>query len=892
VTSDRSDRQDTLETFKHFYEGFRAAHTHLLTLLRDLASPTDRSRFTSLLIYRLIFLYFLQKQNMLDNNSHYLFDRLKLLQERGQKNRFLSFCHHLLLHLFHEAPPTSDLDELLGTIPHFHVALFDPSSLEEDSSDIQLPDEAFEQLFTFFDSYQWQIAAPSSPAVVSPAILTYIFEKSINQKQMGAYYTKEDVSEYIGRNTIIAYILHSIQQAWEQDFQPDRPLWQLLRTHPDRYILPAIRHQDYLAAETEREYEQRCKRYAALQTMLATGTIVSINDFITYNLDITRFLHDIISTTGNAALLYTLYRCLTGMSILDPTCGSGAFLFAALNILTPIYTASLERMREMIADPDRYPAEHLVQFRDILSQADQYADPTCFILQTIMSNNLYGVDIMKEAVEICRLRLFLALVARLKHPDEIALIPAITLHVRSGNTLVGFVRAQEVEKAIANHHLSHHVSPDTEQLAQLDTHLASASLHIPQGAHTTAAIQQWRESHQPFHWFIEFDEIMQRGGFDVIIGNPPYVEYSKVRHTYRVQGYETVTCGNLYAAVIERSLALCRPGSGFLGYIVPLSICSSGRFHQLRYVIKQHTSAHWFANFEIFPCRLFDGAFQRLSILLARHAIRPENNVFVTKIQRWYASERSHLIDLIAYTGTQCTLKPLVIPKLASPLQERILQKVLNRAQGQTIATMLAAQPTDHFVYYQEATNYWTKAVNCIPYYKKNGVMMAPPHGRFLYFHDAPSAQTIMAVMNSSLFYVWFATFSDGFHLSHALVKDFPVSVDLYKQKELLLLSQTLQQSIEAHARRSTRNTRVAARPNKDQLFIELEEYRMSHSKALIDAIDTLLAHHYGFTQEELDFIIHYDYKYRMGKDDGDADMAEAAIYQARRALQNRSEDL
>lgn len=890
VTSDGPDRQDTLDAFKRFYESFRAAHAHLLTFLHDISSPTERSRFASLFLYRLVFLYFLQKQHIFDNNPHYLFDMLKLLQKGGCKQSFCSFYRHLLLHISGAIIPTADFGDLLATVPRFNVALFDPTTLEDDNSNVQIPDEAFEQLFVLFDSFQWQIAAQSSPDTINPALLTYIFEKSINQKQMGAYYTKEDVSEYIGKNTILAYILHTLQQACEEDFQPNGPLWLLLRADPDRYISTALRRQDYLAAETEREYAQRRERYADLKTMLATGMIVSLNDFITYNLDITRFLLDIIYTTNNTKLLRTLYGCLASMSILDPTCGSGAFLFAALNILTLLYTACLERMRVMISDYNHHPSEYLTQFHEILSHANQYADPTCFILKTIISNNLYGVDIMQEAAEICRLRLFLTLVARLRHLDEITLTPALTFHIRCGNTLVGFVRAQEAKKALANHSSHHNLPLDPGQRAQLDVYLASTSRRIPEGEQ--AAMQQWRESHQPFHWCIEFHEIMQRGGFDVIIGNPPYVEYSKVRHIYRVQGYETETCGNLYAAVIERSLALCRPGSGFLGYIVPLSICGSGRFHQLRSVIKQHTSAHWFANFEIFPCRLFDGAFQRLSILLARHAIRPENNVFVTKIQRWYASERPHLIDLIAYTRTQCTLKPLVIPKLASPLQERILQKVLNQAQGQTVAGQLSAQPTDHFVYYQEATNYWTKAVNGIPYYKKNCVMMPPPHGRFLYFHDAPTAQAIMAIMNSSLFYVWFATFSDGFHLSHTLVKDFPVSNKLYGQQELLHLSQALQQSIKAHARKSTRNTRITSRPNKDQLLIELEEYRMSHSKPLIDAIDALLAVHYGFTPEELDFIIHYDHKYRMGKDDGEADMAELAIYHAQQALQKPSEDL
>src|SRR5204862_3104200 len=129
--------------------------------------------------------------------------------------------------------------------------------------------------------------------------------------------------------------------------------------------------------------------------------------------------------------------------------------------------------------------------------------------------------------------------------------------------------------------------------------------------------------------------------------------YSKVRKEYTVRGYETESCGNLYAAVLERSLALCRSEHGCVGLIVPLSVCGGERFEQLRAAIRANTSALWLANFEIFPCRLFDGAFQRLSILIANHGLLPCNGpplAHVTRIQRWYAVERPHLLSLITYT--------------------------------------------------------------------------------------------------------------------------------------------------------------------------------------------------------------------------------------------------
>src|SRR5579875_3677350 len=121
-----------------------------------------------------------------------------------------------------------------------------------------------------------------------------------------------------------------------------------------------------------------------------------------------------------------------------------------------------------------------------------------------------------------------------------------------------------------------------------------------------------------------------------------------------------------------------------------------------------------------------------------------------------------------------------------------------------------------------------------------------------------------MALMNSSLFYLWFATYADGFHLSHLLVKAFPVGLDIGAQKTLAELAYRLEQDINLHSRRSTRNTR--ARQNGGGDHIELEEYYMVYSKPILDQIDMQLAHYYAFTDQELDFIVNYDVKYRMGQ--------------------------
>ena len=67
---------------------------------------------------------------------------------------------------------------------------------------------------------------------------------------------------------------------------------------------------------------------------------------------------------------------------------------------------------------------------------------------------------------------------------------------------------------------------------------------------------------------------------------------------------------------------------------------------------------------------------------------------------------------------------------------------------------------TKSFIFYQEATQYWTKATLGLPYYAKNGRVGAPSHGRYLYFDDEGLANSASAVLNSSLFYFYFISFS------------------------------------------------------------------------------------------------------------------------------------
>ena len=187
------------------------------------------------------------------------------------------------------------------------------------------------------------------------------------------------------------------------------------------------------------------------KSKIDNGEIKEINDFITYNLNIRQFAQDVIETTDDAEFIRHFYKALSSITILDPTCGSGAFLFAAMNILELLYEACIQRMKNFIDESGK--GKHKF-FEETLAQVNAPEHPNLqyFIYKSIILNNLYGVDIMNEAVEIAKLRLFLKLVATVdadyRKPNlGLEPLPDVDFNIRAGNTLVGYATEKQLKDA-------------------------------------------------------------------------------------------------------------------------------------------------------------------------------------------------------------------------------------------------------------------------------------------------------------------------------------------------------------------------------------------------------------------------------------------------------------
>ena len=122
-------------------------------------------------------------------------------------------------------------------------------------------------------------------------------------------------------------------------------------------------------------------------------------------------------------------------------------------------------------------------------------------------------------------------------------------------------------------------------------------------------------------------------------------------------------------------------------------------------------------------------------------------------------------------------------------------------------------------------------------------------------------ANVVCAILNSGIFYFWFILFSDCRHLNMREIENFPISyktIDVQTKLSLKEKNVFLMADFEKNKNRKTTNYKTTG-------MVEYDEYFPKLSKPIIDEIDKELAKHYGFTDEELDFIINYDIKYRMG---------------------------
>ena len=836
--------------------------------------------FSVITMNRLLFITFLEEQKIVPAR---LIDSLYKDHQQSHQIRtfYSSYLKPLFFDVFNKDRENRNANirdsEPYKNIPYLNGSLFRQAIEREEEYDIQ--DDAMELVIkNLLLKYSF---GTGEKAELRPEILGYIFEKTINyiskpgtnvQKAQGAYYTPEDVVSFILKETLEKKIFEK--------------------------MLEGLRNSGW----GQKDFEG----YKSIEDILG-------------------------NLPPNRIHCHKMLEAIETIKVLDPACGSGHFLTNAAATIARVEFSILAQLNE---NPDLFE-----------------------IKKKIISNNIFGVDIDEMAVEITKLRLWLSVVSEVRDISHIKTLPNIEFNILAGNSLIGGLReslvlpvdisngtfldpaTREMLKEIPSADRDKIISLlQSNKLQDISTayHLLLsiyraesgqkvAFLHdllekIKPGIYKAynGAFQSYiadkartnrkrRKSQGPlptlrkaFHWSFDFGPVLDSGGFDVVIGNPPYIEdgdYPKsdlaiIRsvsvtrgNNKKVKGklipliYSSYDCGNTHSYFIERSLNLLN-SSGRFGFIVPISLVSTDRMAQIREVIHDNSSEVYYYNFDDRPGKIFSGIEHCRSTIVITRKGKGITKVNTSKYNRWYTEERPSLFNDLQAVKLNLSDKRQIVPKIGSKIELEIFKK-LNRQSGSKQLGQFLGKGEK--VWYHNAPQYWIHAhtENSVPkveYYSDyrvndktketilGKVSKEETTSQYKFEKiDNPLSPILISLLNSTIFYWWFVIWSDGRHLLSDHIRSFPfdpTKVDKETGRRLTKLVNELMNDYELNA-----NIKVNVRKG-GEYAIKIYEIMPKKSYDIIKVIDENIARVFNLSKEESEFIKNFDIQFRMGIND------------------------
>lgn len=527
-------------------EGKKINDNSLFDAIQNVPNSEERKKIAQLTVNRLIFIKFIESKGWINNNPRFLKD----LKDQYAKNPtpagfFKTFLEPLFFLALNN--PSTNKPHPYENVRYLNGGLFRKDKIEEANATYDISNDKLLRIIDFLEDYDFKIkgsADHEGKETLDPEILGYIFERTANH-EAGAFYTPEIITTHIANQTIESLVMERINA--------------------------------YLREKGEKEKS------------------------------------DLYSIFGENGLdidhLRNLYekRQVLNIKILDPACGSGAFFIPVIRKLMDLHRRFYKEINRV--EPNQYQLQ-----------------------KRIVEDNIYGVDINEEAIEIAKLRLWLDLLDSVENISDVDALPNIEYNVMAGNSLIG---ADEIpEMARADFYTYYHptrfeqiiqVYPDLKVEADAligksaqfnmtfkdlfllrnklitkyrsETHPVYASrlrdiieqisekfrfelsrvyFHKALGIEKTEDLNSAITQFKPFNWIMEFSDVFEKGGFDAVIGNPPYIRIQDLKRMSLKQvdifsnTYETAKSGNydIYVIFVEKGLKLLS-SSGNLGYILP-----------------------------------------------------------------------------------------------------------------------------------------------------------------------------------------------------------------------------------------------------------------------------------------------------------------------------------
>ena len=551
-------------------------------------------------------------------------------------------------------------------------------------------------------------------------------------------------------------------------------------------------------------------------------------------------------TTSQAVL-----NSIKEVKICDPAIGSGAFPMGMLN--------------------------ELYKCRLALGE-----EKSVKIKKDIIQNNIYGVDIEKGAVDIARLRFWLALVVDESIPEP---LPNLDFKIMQGNSLLESYQGVDLSKLVSPQTESYldkkngviiNIFGDTLNAHRIELsncmndYFSCADLErkiILRKEIDKKIRQQIKDTyfkidlsdinlsanHHFFLWHTYFSDVfkgannLDNSGFDIVIGNPPYgaklsQEDKRIlkKKYISAQTIKGIQKGSLdtYTLFIELGYNLLKK-NGNLSFIVPLSITASDSVSGLHKLLVENCNTIKISSYGDRPKRVFESAEQQVSIISFLKTQTKAKEILMTGINKRYSDESLWvLLDNLTFSNVAGLLTYGKIPKIGNNIEKNILRKLLKETHS--LSDLKDEKGTA--IYYRKAGGRYYKIIT-----KDTTGSSAEGYIKV----KSKYIDLVGAILSSSLFYWFWLIHSDWHNMKTSEIENFPIPYENLNDnilKQFHLLYNDYLTDLKA-------NTKTT--------ITGLSIFTARKSKHLIDKIDDLICPLYGLTQEETNFIKNYEIKFR-----------------------------
>ena len=621
---------DVEKLTKSFYRGYKQLFDQVqqaVKLHNDHPYFEDSDRlhqFSQRLLGRIMFLYFLQKKEFLAGDRRFLTTQYKHLRpDPDDTEYYTSVLEPLFFQTLNQQRP--NLDSKWGKIPYLNGGLFDrdygpgirDTAGRPTPETIALPNRLFDpgdtdSILGFFNGYNFTIAenvAGDEDVAVDPEMLGKVFENMLaadERGQSGTFYTPRGIVQFMCSEVLSRYLADETGMSLEVlqkliDYDPDLP---------------------------DSEFNQ-------LMTPQQTKS---------------------------------LKQAIASIKVLDPAVGSGAFPLGMMQVILNVRQAVARR-------------EGMKVSRGSLTISQWKRD--------IIANNLYGVDIKPEAIEIAKLRMWLSLVVDIPNIEDVEPLPNLDYKLMCGDSLISTIHGEQLipdptktqQGMLAVTPIQIAIAPllelekryfdvQTEERHQLREQILEAEANVFRVAVSdrqqywlgkqkeleteiktmkgkvsrtqekerkkiadkltnlakfASEVESGERSLNFFQYHLHFRDVFEaKGGFDVVIGNPPYVRQEAIKGLKPVlsQEYECYTgVADLYVYFYERGFSLLKSG-GHLTYISSNKYFRAGYGEKFRQFLGEKATVDVLIDFGDAP--VFE-AIAYPSIILVSRA-KPDNH--------------------------------------------------------------------------------------------------------------------------------------------------------------------------------------------------------------------------------------------------------------------------